>query len=225
MQLMDSTFVSEGRRAVNVTKIYNTGSVEGMFGGTAPKKSRPGTSFPEQPASPGARLNHITINVDPIIGVQGLKLLWDNVGDIVGSFVGGTTHHLSLAPDEFVDRVMIHFGDSGGGRCEDQDAIDNLMFHTNKGNQVGGERVQMDVQVWHYCLAAVCLHSQGVAAYAWGRGAVLFLVGTGPPLMGRPAATPGLIHTKTGPASGRRPKEQGWLHLGPMAGGQSVPEL
>ena len=53
--------------------------------------------------------------------------------------------------------------------------------------------------------------------------AVLFLVGTGPPLMGRPAATTGLIHTKPGPASGRRPKHQGWPHQG--LGGHSVDEL
>jgi hypothetical protein len=55
--------------------------------------------------------------------------------------------------------------------------------------------------------------------------AVLFLVSTGPPLMGRPAATPGLIDIKPGLAYGRRPKQQGCLHWGLVAGGQSVAEL
>ncbi len=56
--------------------------------------------------------------------------------------------------------------------------------------------------------------------------ALLFVVDTSkPPLMGRPAATPGLIHTKPRSAYGRRPKQQGWLHQGLTAGGQSVAEL
>jgi hypothetical protein len=55
--------------------------------------------------------------------------------------------------------------------------------------------------------------------------AVLFLVGTGPPLMGRPAAATGLIHTKPGLASGRRPKQQGWPHRGLVAEGQGVAEM
>ena len=39
--------------------------------------------------------------------------------------------------------------------------------------------------------------------------------------MVRPAAKTGLIHTKPG----RRPKQQGWLHQGLVAGGQRVAEL
>jgi hypothetical protein len=54
---------------------------------------------------------------------------------------------------------------------------------------------------------------------------VFILVGSRPPLMGRLAATAGLIHTKAGPASGRWPEEQGWLHQGLGAGGQGVAEL
>jgi hypothetical protein len=39
----------------------------------------------------------------------------------------------------------------------------------------------------------------------WRQAKVLFLVCTGPPLMGRPAATPELIHTKPRSAYSRRP--------------------
>jgi hypothetical protein len=54
---------------------------------------------------------------------------------------------------------------------------------------------------------------------------VLFLVGAGPPLMGRPAATPEPIQNKPRSAYGQMPKQQGWLHQGLTDGGQSVAEL